>query len=73
MIQSIKFCTGNPNKVKEVQSMFTNSLPGISIVQHKLPLVEIQAETLEQVALFKLQSIQNKITPPFLSKMLVFL
>ncbi|WP_457559184.1 XTP/dITP diphosphatase [Candidatus Harpocratesius sp.] len=65
MIQTIKFCTGNPNKVKEVQSMFTNSLPEISIIQYKLPLVEIQAETLEQVALFKLQSIQNKITPPF--------
>ncbi|MHA1796133.1 MAG: XTP/dITP diphosphatase [Promethearchaeota archaeon] len=63
--QILNFCTGNLNKVKEVQSVFASALPEIKIAQNPIKLTEIQAETLEEVALFKSQSIQDKIKPPF--------
>lgn len=63
--ETLTFCTGNINKVKEVQAVFRKNLPNITILQNSVPLTEIQAQTLEEVALFKVQSIQDKILAPF--------
>ncbi|MHA1675175.1 MAG: XTP/dITP diphosphatase [Promethearchaeota archaeon] len=61
----LSFCTGNPHKVAEVQAAFAQRLPGYVIEQQKIPLQELQADTLEEIAIFKLQSIFQHLKPPF--------
>ncbi len=61
----LSFCTGNPHKVAEVQAAFAQKLPGYVIEQQKIPLQELQADTLEEIAIFKLQSISQHLRPPF--------
>ncbi|TFH26418.1 MAG: RdgB/HAM1 family non-canonical purine NTP pyrophosphatase [Promethearchaeota archaeon] len=61
----ISFCTGNPHKVAEMQAAFAQKLPGYVIEKQAIPLQELQAESLEEVAIFKLQSISQHLKPPF--------
>lgn len=65
MSVKITFCTGNPHKVAEVQAAFSQVLPEVKIVQKKLPMEELQADSLEEVAQFKINSIRKMISPPF--------
>jgi XTP/dITP diphosphohydrolase len=65
MPKKITFCTGNANKVAEVRHAFAQKLPGYTVEQLAAPLQELQAEQLEDVAKFKLESIAHHIPPPF--------
>jgi len=49
----------------EVQAAFAKRLPDYVIEQQAIPLQELQAERLEEIAIFKLKSISQHLKPPF--------
>lgn len=57
--------TGNRHKIEEVQTIFEKYCPEFQIMQADIPLLELQATTLEEVAAFKIQSVMEKIDPPY--------
>jgi len=59
------FITGNPHKYHEIKSMIEESFSDYSVVQKELPLKEIQANTLEEVAKFKVKSVRSILEPPY--------
>ena len=58
--KKIMFITGNTNKFKEVTSIFDNENLNYSLEQLKLEPIEIQADTIKDVALFKLNNIKEQ-------------
>lgn len=63
--RTLKFITGNVHKFYEINSFLKENLPHIRVEQRDLPLVEIQAEKLEDVAIFKVKSALVNIDPPY--------
>jgi XTP/dITP diphosphohydrolase len=61
----IYFVTGNNNKFNEVLRSFQQEDLNYTLEQLKLEPTEIQAETVKDVALFKLNSIKEKINNSF--------
>ncbi len=61
----IKFITGNLHKFSEIREIFQEFLPEFHLERIDVPMVEIQAKTLEEVARVKLQSITEQIEPPY--------
>jgi len=59
--KKIMFITGNSNKFKEVARIFHNENLNYSLEQLNLEPTEIQADTIKDVALFKLNSIKEQI------------
>lgn len=57
----IYFVTGNKHKYTEVKPLIESHLPLYELVQSNEPLQEIQADTLEDVAQFKVNSVKGKI------------
>lgn len=57
----IYFVTGNKHKYLEVESLFETVELKYQLKQKDLPMIEIQADTLREVAIYKLQSIQEDI------------
>ena len=57
---TLTFITGNKHKFAEISELFTNAHLNISLENKNIPMVEIQAETLEDVAQSKLASIKGK-------------
>ncbi len=62
---SIYFVTGNKNKFSEALEVFTKERVPYDLKQKDIDTMEIQAETLKDVALFKLNSVKPKITNSF--------
>ena len=65
MKKTITFVTGNPNKFQEVAHLIQDKFPNYEVVQSDKELLEIQAESLEEVAKFKLQSVKKWIKVPY--------
>jgi XTP/dITP diphosphohydrolase len=59
------FVTGNKHKYFEVESLFKTAELDYQLKQKDLPMIEIQADTLREVAIYKLQSIQEDINNSF--------
>ncbi len=59
--KKIYFITGNVNKFQEVKDKFNQSLPNYELIMKNFNPIEIQAKTLEEVALFKLHSVRDLI------------
>jgi XTP/dITP diphosphohydrolase len=57
----IYFVTGNQYKFDEIAKLFEKVEYKYYLERKDLPMVEIQAETLKEVAIFKLQSIKEDI------------
>lgn len=55
------FVTSNNNKFHEVSELFEKEVTRYKLIQSKIEPIEIQAKSLQEVALFKLNSIKNKI------------
>jgi XTP/dITP diphosphohydrolase len=61
----IYFVTGNKNKFKEVVEIFNKEGVTLDLQQNNIETIEIQANSLKDVALFKLNSVKNKISSSF--------
>lgn len=59
------FITGNNNKFNEVLSFFEKESLNYFLNQKKIKTLEIQADSINDVALFKLNSIREKINGSF--------
>jgi len=62
---TIYFVTGNNNKFDEGIEVFTKESVPYKLKQKDIETIEIQAKTLKDVALFKLNSVKNKIDGSF--------
>ncbi len=61
MKNTLYFITGNTHKFIEVSEMFAQEKLNFKLHQLDLNPTEIQADTLDEVAEFKLKSIENKV------------
>jgi len=61
MEDNINFITGNINKFNEVSKLFQEANLNLKLEQLDLDPIEIQADTLKEVALFKLNNIKDKV------------
>ena len=61
----IFFCTGNKNKYKEVLNNFQLENLPYKLEQLDLEPIEIQAETIKDVAMYKLESIKEEVNHSF--------
>jgi XTP/dITP diphosphohydrolase len=57
----ICFVTGNQHKYNEIYALFEKAEINYHLEQKDLPMIEIQAERLKDVAVFKLQSIRENL------------
>lgn len=62
----IYFVTGNEHKYLEVESLFKTAELSYQLKRKDLPMIEIQADTLREVAIYKLQSIQEDMNNSYL-------
>ncbi len=62
---TLSFITGNKFKFREVFEMFRKMKVKYDLIQKDIKTTEIQAETLKNVALFKLNSVRHKIEGSF--------
>ena len=65
MSKELFFVTGNAHKFEEVQNLLESNLENITVRQSNEPLMEIQADSLEEVAQFKAQSVIDRIDSPY--------
>jgi XTP/dITP diphosphohydrolase len=61
----IYFVTGNKNKFDEGVELFTKEKLSYELIQEDIDTIEIQANSLRDVALFKLNSVKHKINNSF--------
>ena len=61
----IRMITGNKNKFSEISHIFKNNKLPFKLLQLDLDPIEIQADNLKDVALFKLESVKEKINGSF--------
>ena len=61
----VYFVTGNNNKFHEVSELFEKEVIRYKLIQSKIEPTEIQAKSIQEVALFKLNSIKNKINSSY--------
>ena len=59
--KKIYFVTGNSHKFNEIQNLFLKEDLNYLLIQKQFETIEIQADNLKEVALFKLNSIKEKI------------
>ena len=59
--ETIYFITGNPNKFNEIKNLFQKEDLNYELKQNKIKTVEIQAASIKEVALFKLESVRGKL------------
>jgi len=65
MERMMYFITGNFNKFNEVSKIFQDANLDVTLEQLDLNPVEIQADSIKEVALFKLNNIKNKVEGSF--------
>ncbi|MFX0048788.1 MAG: RdgB/HAM1 family non-canonical purine NTP pyrophosphatase [Candidatus Hermodarchaeota archaeon] len=63
--ETIYFITGNKNKFNEIQNLFLKEDLSYKLKQSTIKTIEIQAFSLKEVALFKLNSIRGKIADSY--------
>jgi XTP/dITP diphosphohydrolase len=61
----ICFVTGNQHKYEEIYALFENADINYHLDHKDLPMIEIQAKTLKDVAIFKLQSIKEDLNSSY--------
>ncbi|UYP43842.1 dITP/XTP pyrophosphatase [Candidatus Lokiarchaeum ossiferum] len=61
----ITFVTGNKHKFEEVSKLLETSVEGYEVIQSTKELSELQADSLEEVAKFKVNSVKTVIKPPY--------
>jgi len=61
----IHFVTGNIHKFNEVSNLFKQDDVNYTLKQMDIKTIEIQADTIKEVALFKLNSVKEKIINSF--------
>ena len=65
MQKTLQFVTGNSHKYKEVKAVIQKNFPNFEVLQSNVKLLEIQADSLEEVALFKVNSVKNLVKIPY--------
>ncbi len=65
MAKKLTFVTGNKHKFEEISELLSKQVPEYSLIQSNKELTEIQANTLEEVAIYKVKSVLDKIDPPY--------
>jgi len=65
MQKTLRFVTGNPHKYKEVRDVIQRNFPNFEVLQSNVELLELQADSLEEVALFKVKSVKNLVKIPY--------
>ncbi len=65
MIKTLRFVTGNLHKYKEVKDVIRKNFPNFEVLQSNVELLETQADSLEEVALFKVNSVKNLVKIPY--------
>jgi len=61
----IQFITGNPHKFEEVQQRLIEEKLEVELSWLNIDTLEIQAESIEEVAVFKLKNIQKRTTSSY--------
>jgi XTP/dITP diphosphohydrolase len=57
MMKQLRFLTGNAGKYHEAEVVFKMEIPSVTLKQDTSPLLEVQSDSLEEVAKFKLKSL----------------
>ena len=65
MQKTLRFVTGNPHKYNEVKDVIQKKFPNFEVLQSKIELFELQVDSLEEVALFKVKSVKNQVKIPY--------
>ena len=65
MQKTLRFVTGNPHKFIEVKDAIQKNFPDFEVLQSNVELLETQADSLEEVALFKVNSVKNLVKIPY--------
>ena len=65
MLKKITFVTGNTHKFEEVAAIIHEKYPEIEVLQSTVEPTEIQADTIEEVAKVKANSIKQWVKPPY--------
>ncbi len=65
MQNALRFVTNNPNKYQEVKDAIQKNFPDFEVLQSNVELLETQADSLEEVALFKVNSVKNLVKIPY--------
>ena len=60
--EPLYFITGNNNKFNEIKNLFQKEDLNYELKQNKIKTTEIQAHSIKEVALFKLNSVRRKLT-----------
>ncbi|QEE16898.1 XTP/dITP diphosphatase [Promethearchaeum syntrophicum] len=63
--KALRFVTGNPHKYKEVKEVIQKNFPNFEVIQSNIELLELQADSLEEVALFKVNSVKTQVKIPY--------
>lgn len=63
--ETIYFITGNNSKFNEIQKLFQKEDLSFQLKQNTIKITEIQANSVKEVALFKLNSVRGKINNSF--------
>ena len=64
-VKTLYFITGNKNKFDEVLKIFQNEGLNLILQQKDIKTVEIQADSIKDVALFKLNSVKDRVGGSF--------
>lgn len=65
MQKTLRFVTGNSHKYTEVKDAIQKNFPDFEVIQSNVELLETQADSLEEVALFKVNSVKNLVKIPY--------
>ncbi len=63
--ETIYFITGNNSKFKEIQKLFQKEDLSYELKQNTIKTTEIQASSIKEVAIFKLNSVRGKMNSSF--------
>jgi XTP/dITP diphosphohydrolase len=61
----LTFVTGNKHKFSEVKALLENNNLNYDLIQSFVELKELQADSLEEIAKFKVLSVRDDLTPPY--------
>lgn len=61
----LNFITSNNHKFKEISRLFEDESLNYKLVQHNIETLEIQSESIQEVAMAKLNSIKGKLKTSF--------
>lgn len=64
-MKKLIFVTGNHNKFQEIRSLFQIHLPNIELIQGREVPLELQSDSLEVVAGYKVQSVMDRYSEPY--------